>query len=578
MKRVLSASVFVMFFMTACSSVQHTTPETVPDKTLGQGDSVRKAAPQSKLLPTNSDVMYHVLSGEVLGGEGDFSGAAAEYLKAALASDDPSIAERAARIAVSANEWQMVELASDRWAMLVPESLDALELAAGSRLKEGDYAGAGYQMVRILTLSSADQARGWGIVSSLLASVKDRGRADQILQNLLTDFNAESNVDALYARSQLAARAGDLASATKLIDKALVLQSDRSDLFAWAGRLAVNRQHDVLALKHYKQAWDLSPDDLNLAMAYAELLKRNGDLAAAQAVLAGLPDTPDMRFARVVFALEAKDKGSAESLYMGFFNAPYANTPTGAFQAAQCAELLDHPRQAIDWYRKVSGENALKSVMRRAFLLAGLDEVQDARKLLALTREQADEKVRSQSYQAEAQILQEAGRKNEAMQLLNDALEGLPGDVSLHYARALLAVSLKQLALAESDLRGIIKQDPNNAAALNALGYTLADLTDRYPEAEQLIRKAYVLEPNDSSIIDSMGWIAYRLGRYPEAEKYMRKAWSKMRNAEIAAHLGEVLWMSGQQDGARSMWQLGVKIEQDNAVLNETMKRFGALP
>ena len=114
--------------------------------------------------------------------------------------------------------------------------------------------------------------------------------------------------------------------------------------------------------------------------------------------------------------------------------------------------------------------------------------------------------------------------------MLIDALEVLPEDVPLRYARSLLAVGLGQLDLAESDLRYIITAQPNNAAALNALGYTLADLTDRLEEAEQLILKAYELQPEDSSIIDSMGWLAFRQGRLPEAEEYLREAWKSLQN------------------------------------------------
>ena len=216
--------------------------------------------------------------------------------------------------------------------------------------------------------------------------------------------------------------------------------------------------------------------------------------------------------------------------------------------------------------------------MRQAFLLAGLGDVEEGRNVLTQLRVQADNVVRSQSYQAEAQILQDAGRKNEAMQLLNGAMVTLPDDIGLRYTRALLAVGLDQLELAESDLRQIISVEPHNAAAINALGYTLADLTERYDEAEQLIHQAYELQPSDASIIDSMGWISYRLGRLREAERYLREAWDSMRNAEIAAHLGEVLWVNGKEQEARALWGLGIQMDNDNEILIKTMQRFGELP
>jgi len=578
MKRVPGVFIFVMLLMTACSSLQKSPSQEVVDAASVQVEPAANDVPDSDLPPTDPDVMYHIFSAEVMGAEGDFSGASAEYLEAALISEDPEIAERAARVAVSAGEWQMVALASDRWAMLDPQSLDARELAAGSRLREGDYVGAEYQLARILDLTAADQAHGWRIVTALLAPANDKVRSNKVLDNLIKDFNAESNVEALFARSQFAARLGELGKATGLINKAIELEPERAEFYAWSGRLAVNQKNETLALKRYRQAWQLDTDDQVTAMSYAELLNRSGDLVSAQEVLAQLPDKPEMRFARIIFTLDAGDGEGAESLYQGFSSAGYDDASETAFHAAQSAELLDHPLEAIEWYKQVTGDRSLRATMRQAFLLADLGDVEAARNLLVGLRIQTDSGIRSQSYQAEAQILQDAGHRDEAIELLKEALKALPEDIPLRYARALLAVNLGQLELAESDFRRIISAEPDNAAAINALGYTLADLTDRFEEAEKLILQAYKLQPEDASIIDSMGWVSYRLGRLEEADGYLRKAWKTLRNAEIAAHLGEVLWARGQKDEARSLWKLGLQMEADNEILIETLKRFGELP
>jgi tetratricopeptide (TPR) repeat protein len=577
-KTVSCALIFVMLMTTACSSTQVTSSQTVVDAESIQPDIVPQEVPERELAPTDTELMYNVFAAEILGSEGDVSAAAAEYLEAALVSEDPEIAERAARIAVSAGEWQMVALASGRWAMLDPLSREARELAAGSRLREGDYVGAEYQLGRLLALSSADQAEGWRTVMALLAPSNDKVRVNKVLDNLLKEFDAESNVDALFARSHLAAQDGDLVSASNYVDLAIELDPARADLYAWSGRVAVNRSMQSLALSRYKQAWQTAPDDPNIAMAYAELLKRNNELETAQSVLAQLTDTPNMRFARIIFAIDAGDRNNGEMLYQGFATAQYEDASEAAFFAGQSAELLEHPSEAIDWYQQVTGERSVRAAMRQAFLLARTDEIDQARELLQQLRSQADDNVRSQSYQVEAQILQGAGRKNQAFNVFNEALADLPEDVSIRYGRALLAVGLNKLELAESDLTRVIAAQPDNAAAINALGYTLADLTDRFDEAERLINQAYQLQPDDASIIDSMGWISYRRGRLKEATSYLREAWKLMRNAEVAAHLGEVLWVDGQKDEARSLWQLGVQMEGDNEVLNETMQRFGELP
>ena len=224
MKKVPSVFIFVMFLMTACSTAQETPSEPLVEAGSASLEPVSNEVPDADLPPTDPDVMYHVLSAEVLGVDGDVSGAASAYLEAALISEDPEIAARATRVAVSAGEWQMVVLASDRWAMLDPTSLDAQELAAGSRLREGDYAGAEYRLARILELTSDDRELGWRVVIALLAPVEDQSRSSKILNSLLEKFDGGSNVSALFARSRLAASFGEVEEAFDLAESKKVLK------------------------------------------------------------------------------------------------------------------------------------------------------------------------------------------------------------------------------------------------------------------------------------------------------------------------------------------------------------------
>jgi tetratricopeptide (TPR) repeat protein len=575
MKSLANALLVASLGLAACTSVPERPVEEAPP---APPPVIALAPAEADLKATDPEVMNQVFAAELMGSEGDFSGAAAAYLEAALISQDPEIAERATRVAVSAGEWQMVALASDRWAMLDPESLEARELAAGSRLREGDYVGAEYQLERILDLTAGNPAHGWKVVTALLAPANDQARANKVLENLLQQFDAGANADAQFARSQFAARLGDLDQAMELADIAIALEPGRADMLAWSGRVAVNMGQAELALERYRLAWQAAPQDPQVAMAFAELLKRQGDATAGLEVLAQLPDSPEMRFARIVFALDAGDQQSAEALYEGFAEARYADAKDLAFQAAQSAELLGYTDEAIGWYGQVTGDQSLRATMRRAFLLAEQGDIGEARNLMAQLRYENDRRIHSQSYQAEAQILQQAGQQDEAMKVLDAALVELPDEFALRYARALLAVAMGRIGLAETDLRHVIADDPGNAVAINALGYTLADLTDRYDEAEELIRLAYELHPDDPSVIDSMGWIAYRQGRLSEAERFLREAWHLLRNPEVAAHLGEVLWVRGYPDEARAVWAEGRELEGDQRALISTMQRFGEEP
>ena len=198
--------------------------------------------------------------------------------------------------------------------------------------------------------------------------------------------------------------------------------------------------------------------------------------------------------------------------------------------------------------------------------------------MLLFARNSGGQTVKLETLLVEANLLLEADRGQEAFDTLTGALNEFPDNTRLLYMRSLIAVGLDQIDTAETDLRAVLALEPSNAAALNALGYTLADRTSRLEEAEGLIQRAYALEPEDAAIIDSMGWIAYRMGRFEEARRYLEQAFLRDRNAEIAAHLGEVIWVLGDTSRARQVWNEGMRIEPGNQTLLDTMQRFGVRP
>ena len=536
------------------------------------------SADRSGLPPTSDEAMYRVFSAEVLGSEGELEKSAGEYLAAAMESDDPEIAQRATTVAIAAQAWQYAAMASDRWALLEPHNLDAQETAARSKLIVGDYAGAEQQMSEILDFMSHDEARAWRVIAMLLVTAQSRDKGKRVLERLIDEHDAADNAFALFAQSQFVAQGGDLPAAMVLAESAVERAPEEPELHAWAGRLAVNLGDEPGAIDHYRQAFALQPQNVNHTIAFAELLKRTGLTSEANEILAGLADTPKIRLTRIAFALDSNDMELAESLYSGYATTDYEATE-GAFYAAQSAELLSRPEEAIAWYEQIQqGDRLWVSILRRAFLLTALDRLQEARDLLAAARVDLDESFQVETYVVESQILLEAGQPDAAYGVLDEALAGHQGDIQLRYSKALMAVELDRIDVAEQDLRLILEQDPGNAAALNALGYTFADRLIRLDEAEALIKEAYALEPGEASIIDSMGWIAYRMGRMEEAEYYLREAFEKDRNAEIAAHLGEVLWVGGNPEDARDIWSMGFRFDPENRVLRETMNRFGFEP
>jgi tetratricopeptide (TPR) repeat protein len=574
-KRAPVYLIALIFLLTACATQQ---PAQQADSTLPSAQ-VEAAEPSAAVEPTDPDVLYRVLAGEVIGADGDSSDAAYEYLEAAMESEDPAIAARATRIAMAAQEWQYAAMAADRWALLQPENIDARQIAARAMMVVGDYVGAEHQFKAMIETMAHDRSRAWALTADLLSSAANPEKARQLMDRLALEYGGENSGDALFAQSILLGRQGMMREALQTAERALKADPERANIHAWAGRLAVNLEREAEALEHYHTAWDLRPQDRRIAMAYAELLRRNERPDEAQAVLSGLDDTPDMRFARIAFALDSEYRELAEELYAEFGTAQYPDPLEHAFQAAQAAELLGWPQQAIAWYARIDqGERLLVATLRGAFLTAEAGDVPGARSMLAELRREQDRSFAADSLLAETEILSNAGMESEAFELLSGALGEHQPDTRLLYSRAILAVQLDRLATAEQDLRKIIELEPRNATALNALGYTLADLTDRYAEAEQLIFAAYELQPEEASIIDSMGWVAYRQGNLPEAKRYLHKAWERERNPEIGAHLGEVLWVAGEQEAARAIWEEALGVDPDNEALRETLARFGISP
>ena len=563
----LLAGWFLTSLICACAAstsqpAQETPPAAAPPamETLGE--------------PTSEEVMYRVFAAEYLGAEGDLQGAVGEYLEAAIESDDPAIARRATRVAFAAESWQEAVMAADRWALIEPDNVAAHESAAAAMLQVSDYLGAEYHIMRILDLME-DSTEGWLLVSGLLAQSGNPRLADDTLEQVLSQRENASSGDVFYARSQLAVRAGDLQQAFELARQAVEDNPQRIEFLTWAGRLALNLKLPDTGLEYFRRAFERDPDDHDLALAYADLLARTGDADGARKIMNEMTQTPDVMLSRILFEIAAADREAAATLFEEFDAMDFDDPEEKAYFQAQAAEALQYRPRAIELYGRIkTGERALGAAIRRAELLA-LDGYMDrARSELRDLRLQADELTIEESWLAEARILRQADDREQAFRILDEAVQQLPHSIPVLYTRGLLAAELGWVDLAERDLRVILAQQPENAAALNALGYTLTDQTERYEEAEALIRQAYILQPNEPSIIDSMGWIAYRQGRLEEAKQFLRKAWRLDRNPEIAAHLGEVLWMLGEQEEAVKTWREGQAVDNGNPVLLETLERL----
>ena len=315
-----------------------------------------------------------------------------------------------------------------------------------------------------------------------------------------------------------------------------------------------------------------------LRFSYAKLLGESGETAKAKAVFEQLnldnPDNKEVLFALGLLALEEKDGQTAKSYFTELLRKGDPAQQASYFMGL-AEEMNGNIDAALVWFASVPSESQrFDSAQGRYInLLAEQGNVDKARKHLQLMRQERPGQAR-EFYLFEAAFLQEQDMKKDAMQLYGEALQRYPDDFELLYSRAMLAESMGDLPQLEADLRQILDKDPDNTQALNALGYTLTDRTDRHQEALKLIERALVLKPGDPFYLDSLGWVYYRIGKLELAEEYLRQAIAVQPDVEFNAHLGEVLWQQGKKKEAREVWEKAKQQDADNKVLNETLNRL----
>jgi len=542
---------------------------TAPGETPAEpAEPARPAEPASPVPP---EVLYDVFAGEIAGQHEDYTAAARYYLSAARLSADPEIAERATQVALYAGEYDIAQSAVARLLELSPDSERAHRTAVSLALYRGDPDTAKPHLEQVLALADSP-ARGWNDVAQLLAHSPDQNLALQLMSDLVGRHADKAR--AWQARSQLASHFGKLPEALEYASKALSLDRDWAAGLAWRGRLKLSDADYEGAASDLKRALDLDPDNTNARLNYAEALRRQGDYKRAQAELAKLPQDPDLVKTRASLALEAQNWSLARDLYRQLLDEP-DYTQEAYFFLGQLAELQERYPDALEWYAKVTDESyRLQARIREAVVLANQKRLDEALELLdTLASEGSDAAV--EAILARGQILADADRVEQAFKAYDDGLDRMPDNDRLLYARALLAADRGRLDMAEKDLRSLIRENPDDPQALNALGYTLAEQTDRYQEAFDLISRAYKLAPDDAAVEDSMGWVQYRMGDNHKALEHLRRALDLQFDPEIAAHLGEVLWVTGSHDEAMEVWQKALKRDPDRSdEVRETMERL----
>lgn len=520
------------------------------------------------------DLLLKLIAGQFAAQEGDLATAAARFAEAAQLSADPAVAEQATQLALASRDWDRARAVSARWRQLAPAAPGPLQAEAWIALGEGDSEEA---TRRLLTLLDTRDEQTWRMVAQALLAAHDKAAAAGVLMRLAIPQRLGDREAAWLAVSQLAFKLEDRALADRLADEA-VNRFHSADAYSWKARLALDHGDRERARAVFAEGLRRSPADTRLRGGYAALLAETGDNAAAARVLASGPQDDTIFAARAAYAARADDKKTLAALYREVQADKAPRSGMRLYLLGQLAELSGKSEEARNWYREVPYEDErwFDAQTRQAVLLDEAGRIDEAlARLRALESDVADDSEQLGTlFLIQADLLKRRDRKPEAMAVYQRGLNSLPDDSRMLYARAMLAIELKDVVAAETDLRRMIALDPDDPTALNALGYTLADMTDRWTEALGLIEKAIALKPDEPTIIDSLGWVQYRLGRLDQAVATLRRAYERMPDPEIAAHLGEVLWVSGQHEEARRVWNEGRRADPDNSTLAETIRRL----
>ncbi len=523
-----------------------------------------------------ADLLYDLLVGEIAGQRGAVNISAENYLRAARLSGDPQIAERAAKIAVFAGDDKKALEAARKWVTLAPEDAEAQQVVAIMYLRNGQVEKAIPYLQRIRQSNAHQPYKGFMFVARLLSREKNKETALQAMSRLVERYPEEA--EAQFAYAHLAMQARQYAKAHKLLDKVISLRPDRADAYVLRANLYRAEGDIESASKAYRQAIRLNPGNLETSLSYARMLVEARRFQQAREAFKQLearaPDNADVLFALGLLALQAEQNEEAKR-YFSMLIEKGQRVEDASFFIGRIAETETDNPEALRWYRKVtSGVNHAEARIRIAVLTARQGDLEAARQILhELAQDDPRHEVRA--LLVEGDILRRSGQNSEAFEVLGRGLEKYPDNPQLLYAQALTAERIDRLDVLEQNLNRMLKADPDNAQALNALGYTLADRTHRYEEAYRYVKRALEIEPDDAAILDSMGWVLYRLGRYSESIGYLRRALKRTRDGdpEIAAHLGEVLWVSGDRDAARKVWEQALKQFPDDEKLRNTVER-----
>jgi tetratricopeptide (TPR) repeat protein len=539
--------------------------------------SAEDAIPRS-VLPQRSldqEILYKFLLSEIAGQRGNAQLAAQGYYDLAKSTRDPRLAKRAAEAASYAKMNALALDAAMLWYDTDKGNKQAQQALTNALVSANKLQEAKPHLQQLIAKES-NPAQALLQINNLLSRHQDKNAVLTLVRDVAKSYPKAP--EAHFAVAQAAVGASKFDVAATEIKEALKLKPDWEAAHLFNAQLIQQSDSAAKAQEYLRSAVEQYPKAKDLRLAYARALVNDKQLPAAKAqyekLLEELPNHADLVVTTGLISLQLDDFPAAERYLKHALDLNYKDPEAVKFYLGQTYEEQKRTDEAMKWYQSVEGGDQYVSAHTRyAFLLSKQNKLSEARQYLKQVRAE-DEEQRIQLTQAEAHLLREAKSFQESYDLLKKALEGKPDHLDLLYDLAMVAERLQKIDVLESSLRRVIQLKPDHAQAYNALGYTLADRNERLPEAKQYVERALKLSPGDAFILDSMGWVHYRMGNHKEGLEYLQQAFAQRQDPEIAAHLGEVLWKNGRQADAEKIWRESLKEHPENDVLVDTVKRF----
>jgi tetratricopeptide (TPR) repeat protein len=531
--------------------------------------------PKLPNLELTGDTLYEFLLGDIASQRGNPELAAQVYMDLAKETQDPRVARRAAQLSFDAREMDKSVEALNLWLKLEPTSSQAKQLLTTVLLSGGRLDEARPYLAEMLAAYPAQAGNTFTQIYSLLVRYPDREAAYKLLHELAAPYPRVEEAHLVLA--QVASSAGKREVALEEVRQARTLRPD------W--ELAVLLEVQLLQPESPQQALELLkkylvayPDAGEARLLYARMLLEQKKYVESRTEFQRLldlhPDSADLAFAVAMLSLELGELDRAENELRQALTKGKKDESTVFYYLGQLNEAKKRNEDAVQNYRHVvEGEYVFTSRIRVAYLLSKAGKLDEAREYLHQATP-LNNQQRVQLLSVEAELLRDVKQTETAYQVLLQGLDKLPNHPDLLYETAMLAEQLGKHEIFEQMMRKVIEIKPDYAQAYNALGYSLLDRNERVPEAMQLVEKASQLSPDDAGIIDSVGWGHYRMGNFEKSLEFLRRAYKTDPDPEIAAHLGEVLWVQGAKDQAKKVWGEAFKAHPENETLQATMKKF----